>query len=168
MRVGAFVVADAEDSDATLRQIEAADEVLDPVGIQDHPYQPRFLETWTLLTFAAARRRSIQLVAGVVAATGHAGQSVGHAGVPAASVRPPQRLTVGEHLERAEEAVRQAHRANATPIRLPIGYRPYAPRAASGFSGRRPIAPRYFRAEEPSVGLERRAAANVTRSPEPG
>jgi alkanesulfonate monooxygenase SsuD/methylene tetrahydromethanopterin reductase-like flavin-dependent oxidoreductase (luciferase family) len=66
MRVGAFVVPDAADPAATVRQIEAADAAgLDVVGIQDHPYQPRFFDTWTLLAFAAARTRSIQLVTGV-------------------------------------------------------------------------------------------------------
>jgi alkanesulfonate monooxygenase SsuD/methylene tetrahydromethanopterin reductase-like flavin-dependent oxidoreductase (luciferase family) len=66
MRIGAFVVPDAADPAATVRQIEAADAAgLDVVGIQDHPYQPRFLETWTLLAFAAARTHSVQLVTGV-------------------------------------------------------------------------------------------------------
>ncbi|WP_022927247.1 LLM class flavin-dependent oxidoreductase [Patulibacter americanus] len=66
MRVGAFIVPDAADPATTVRQIEAAEGAgLDLVGIQDHPYQPRFLETWTLLAFAAARTRSIQLVSGV-------------------------------------------------------------------------------------------------------
>ena len=35
---------------------------LDLVTIQDHPYQPRFFETWTLLTHLAAGTESIDFV----------------------------------------------------------------------------------------------------------
>jgi alkanesulfonate monooxygenase SsuD/methylene tetrahydromethanopterin reductase-like flavin-dependent oxidoreductase (luciferase family) len=38
-----------------------ADELgYDLVGIQDHPYQRRFFETWTLISFLAARTRQIR------------------------------------------------------------------------------------------------------------
>src|SRR3954462_5427354 len=61
--VGVFVVPDAADPAQTLAQIEAADAGgLDLVGIQDHPYQRRFLDTWTLLSYAAARTGRIRLV----------------------------------------------------------------------------------------------------------
>jgi alkanesulfonate monooxygenase SsuD/methylene tetrahydromethanopterin reductase-like flavin-dependent oxidoreductase (luciferase family) len=61
--VGVFVVPDATDPAHTLAQIEAADAGgLDLVGIQDHPYQRRFLDTWTLLSYAAARTARIRLV----------------------------------------------------------------------------------------------------------
>jgi len=57
------VVPDAADPAQTLAQIEAADAGgLDLVGIQDHPYQRRFLDTWTLLSYAAARTGRIRLV----------------------------------------------------------------------------------------------------------
>jgi alkanesulfonate monooxygenase SsuD/methylene tetrahydromethanopterin reductase-like flavin-dependent oxidoreductase (luciferase family) len=63
LRVGVFVVPDAADPEATVRQAVAADEAgLDVVGIQDHPYQRRFLDTWTLLSFVAARTRRVALV----------------------------------------------------------------------------------------------------------
>lgn len=39
---------------------------LDQVGIQDHPYQRRFLDTWTLLAYLAARTERIRLVPDVV------------------------------------------------------------------------------------------------------
>src|ERR1700750_2437410 len=53
--LGVFVTPDATDVQSTLAQIEAADEAgLDLVAIQDHPYQRRFLDTWTLLAYAAA------------------------------------------------------------------------------------------------------------------
>jgi alkanesulfonate monooxygenase SsuD/methylene tetrahydromethanopterin reductase-like flavin-dependent oxidoreductase (luciferase family) len=63
VQLGVFVVPDARDAERTLAQIAAADEVgLDLVGVQDHPYQRRFLDTWTLLAFAAARTSRVRLV----------------------------------------------------------------------------------------------------------
>lgn len=38
---------------------------LDLVSFQDHPYQPRFLDTWTLLTWSAAVTERIHLAANV-------------------------------------------------------------------------------------------------------
>ncbi|MDR0344531.1 MAG: LLM class flavin-dependent oxidoreductase [Nocardiopsaceae bacterium] len=39
---------------------------LDLVTFQDHPYQPRFLDTWTLLSYAAARTSRVRLAANVL------------------------------------------------------------------------------------------------------
>jgi len=39
---------------------------LDLVTFQDHPYQPAFLDTWTLLAFAASRTRRIHLSGNVI------------------------------------------------------------------------------------------------------
>ncbi|MEZ5121050.1 MAG: LLM class flavin-dependent oxidoreductase [Solirubrobacterales bacterium] len=67
LRVGVFVVPDATDPAGTLAQIVAADETgLDVVGVQDHPYQRRFFDTWTLLSFVAARTERVRLVPDVV------------------------------------------------------------------------------------------------------
>lgn len=38
---------------------------LDLATFQDHPYQPGFLDTWTLLSFVAARTSGIRLSANV-------------------------------------------------------------------------------------------------------
>jgi alkanesulfonate monooxygenase SsuD/methylene tetrahydromethanopterin reductase-like flavin-dependent oxidoreductase (luciferase family) len=66
-RIGIFVVPDATDPGATLEQIVAADGAgLDVVGIQDHPYQRRFFDTWTLLAYAAGRTSTVRLVPDVV------------------------------------------------------------------------------------------------------
>jgi alkanesulfonate monooxygenase SsuD/methylene tetrahydromethanopterin reductase-like flavin-dependent oxidoreductase (luciferase family) len=63
LSLGVFVRPDAADAAATLAQIRAADEAgLDVVGIQDHPYQRRFLDTWTLLAYAAAITTRVTLV----------------------------------------------------------------------------------------------------------
>jgi alkanesulfonate monooxygenase SsuD/methylene tetrahydromethanopterin reductase-like flavin-dependent oxidoreductase (luciferase family) len=63
LRVGVFVVPDATDPQRTLAQVVAADQAgLDLVGIQDHPYQRRFFDTWTLLSFVAARTKRVRLL----------------------------------------------------------------------------------------------------------
>jgi alkanesulfonate monooxygenase SsuD/methylene tetrahydromethanopterin reductase-like flavin-dependent oxidoreductase (luciferase family) len=67
LRVGVFIVPGGEDPAATVEQITTADRAgLDLVGVQDHPYQRRFLDTWTLLSYAAARTERITLVPDVI------------------------------------------------------------------------------------------------------
>lgn len=67
VRLGVFVVPDAGDPDATVETIVAADRAgLDLVGVQDHPYQRRFLDTWTLLSYAAGMTERVRLVPDVV------------------------------------------------------------------------------------------------------
>src|SRR3954464_3805697 len=67
LRVGIFVVPDATDPERTVEQVLAADRAgLDVVGVQDHPYQRRFFDTWTLLSYAAARTEQVRLVPDVV------------------------------------------------------------------------------------------------------
>jgi alkanesulfonate monooxygenase SsuD/methylene tetrahydromethanopterin reductase-like flavin-dependent oxidoreductase (luciferase family) len=66
LALGVFVVPDAQHASRTLAQILAADETgLDLAGIQDHPYQRRFFETWTLVSFAAARTSRLRFVTDV-------------------------------------------------------------------------------------------------------
>jgi alkanesulfonate monooxygenase SsuD/methylene tetrahydromethanopterin reductase-like flavin-dependent oxidoreductase (luciferase family) len=60
VELGAFVVPD--DPERVLEQVLAAERGgLDLVGIQDHPYQRRFLDTFSLLAFLAARTERIRL-----------------------------------------------------------------------------------------------------------
>jgi len=67
VQLGIFVVPDATDPDATIEQILAADRSgLDLVGVQDHPYQRRFFDTWTLLAYAAGRTERVRLVPDVL------------------------------------------------------------------------------------------------------
>ena len=67
VELGVFVVPDATDVERTLEQIRLADELgLDVVGIQDHPYQRRFFDTWTLIAWAAARTSRLRFVPDVV------------------------------------------------------------------------------------------------------
>ena len=54
--LGAFVVPQADDLEGVLMQVQAAEEGgLDLIGIQDHPYQRRFLDTFALIPYLAAR-----------------------------------------------------------------------------------------------------------------
>jgi alkanesulfonate monooxygenase SsuD/methylene tetrahydromethanopterin reductase-like flavin-dependent oxidoreductase (luciferase family) len=67
LKLGIFVVPDATDPDTTLETILAADRAgLDLVGVQDHPYQRRFFDTWTLLSYVAARTERLRLVPDVI------------------------------------------------------------------------------------------------------
>jgi alkanesulfonate monooxygenase SsuD/methylene tetrahydromethanopterin reductase-like flavin-dependent oxidoreductase (luciferase family) len=67
VQLGVFVVPDGQDPERTLAQIDAADATgLDVVGVQDHPYQRRFFDTWTLLSYAAARTERVRLVPDVI------------------------------------------------------------------------------------------------------
>lgn len=67
IRLGIFAVPDATDPDATLEQIRAADRSgLDFVAVQDHPYQWRFFDTWTLLAYAAGRTDRVRFLPDVL------------------------------------------------------------------------------------------------------
>jgi alkanesulfonate monooxygenase SsuD/methylene tetrahydromethanopterin reductase-like flavin-dependent oxidoreductase (luciferase family) len=58
---GIFPVPNAEQAGEILEHVLAAERAgLDLVGIQDHPYQRRFLDTWSLIPFLAARTERIR------------------------------------------------------------------------------------------------------------
>lgn len=64
---GIFLVPDADDAEGVLQAATLAEEVgLDVIGIQDHPYQPRYLDTWTLLSYLAARTERVTLLPDVI------------------------------------------------------------------------------------------------------
>lgn len=59
---GVFPVPEAEKADLVVEQVLLADRLgLDLAGIQDHPYQRRHLDTWTLLAYLAGRTERIRL-----------------------------------------------------------------------------------------------------------
>jgi alkanesulfonate monooxygenase SsuD/methylene tetrahydromethanopterin reductase-like flavin-dependent oxidoreductase (luciferase family) len=63
IELGVFVVPDAADGARVLEQVRLADELgLDVIGVQDHPYQQQFLDTWTLLAVLGARTSRVRLV----------------------------------------------------------------------------------------------------------
>src|SRR3954453_4303325 len=56
VRFGIFPSPRADSSQETLQMAWVADEAgFDLVGIQDHPYQGRFLDTWALMAFVLAK-----------------------------------------------------------------------------------------------------------------
>jgi len=62
VELGAFVVPSAEDPEALLEQVLTVERSgLELVGIQDHPYQRRFFDTFALLAFLAARTERVTL-----------------------------------------------------------------------------------------------------------
>jgi alkanesulfonate monooxygenase SsuD/methylene tetrahydromethanopterin reductase-like flavin-dependent oxidoreductase (luciferase family) len=67
LRFGAFITPNARQADEVVSlAVRAEDQGLDLVTFQDHPYQPRFLDAWTLLSFVAARTSRIRLAANVL------------------------------------------------------------------------------------------------------
>ncbi len=64
---GISVVPEWQSQSEILEMVNIADESgLDVVGIQDHPYQWRFYDTWTLLAFLAARTSQVRFFPNVV------------------------------------------------------------------------------------------------------
>src|SRR5450755_2492132 len=67
LKLGIFVVPDATNAASTVAQIlEAERSGLDMVGVQDHPYQWRFFDTWTLLAYVEGRTERVRLVPDVL------------------------------------------------------------------------------------------------------
>jgi alkanesulfonate monooxygenase SsuD/methylene tetrahydromethanopterin reductase-like flavin-dependent oxidoreductase (luciferase family) len=65
--LGIFLVPGAENHESTVAQAIAAEEAgLDYVAVQDHPYQRRFLDTWTFLAYVAGRTERIRLLPDVL------------------------------------------------------------------------------------------------------
>jgi alkanesulfonate monooxygenase SsuD/methylene tetrahydromethanopterin reductase-like flavin-dependent oxidoreductase (luciferase family) len=59
---GVFPVPEADRQDEVVEQVLLADRLgLDLVGIQDHPYQRRYLDAWMLLAYLAGRTERITL-----------------------------------------------------------------------------------------------------------
>ncbi len=60
---GYFLTPDAGQSETVVQLAAFADSLgLDILGVQDHPYQPRFLDMWTFLSVVAAETEHIRLV----------------------------------------------------------------------------------------------------------
>lgn len=64
---GTFVTPSVKDAQNVLDLAVTADRAgLDLVTFQDHPYQPALLDTWTLLSFAAARTQRVRFSGNVL------------------------------------------------------------------------------------------------------
>jgi alkanesulfonate monooxygenase SsuD/methylene tetrahydromethanopterin reductase-like flavin-dependent oxidoreductase (luciferase family) len=63
IKLGIFAVPDATAPRSTVERMLAADRSgLDLIGVQDHPYQGRFFDTWTLLAYVAGQTERVRLV----------------------------------------------------------------------------------------------------------
>jgi hypothetical protein len=67
LQFGVFITPAAQNAETVVSLATLADRVgLDLVSFQDHPYQARFLDTWTLLSFVAARTSRVRIAANVL------------------------------------------------------------------------------------------------------
>ena len=63
---GTFVTPSSRDAEGVIALAQLAEQAgLDLVTFQDHPYQPAFLDTWTLLSYVAARTTTVRLAPNV-------------------------------------------------------------------------------------------------------
>lgn len=63
---GTFITPTADAAEHVVELAEVTDRCgLDLVTMQDHPYQPRFLDSWTLLSVIAGRTRDVRLALNV-------------------------------------------------------------------------------------------------------
>src|SRR5918911_1007888 len=63
---GTFVTPASRDPEGVVALSQLAEQCgLDLVTFQDHPYQPAFLDTWTLLSYVAARTTTVRLAPNV-------------------------------------------------------------------------------------------------------
>jgi alkanesulfonate monooxygenase SsuD/methylene tetrahydromethanopterin reductase-like flavin-dependent oxidoreductase (luciferase family) len=67
VKFGVFITPDATRPEHQLELAALADELaFDLIGVQDHPYQRRFVDTWTLLTAMAMRTKRIHFFPDVI------------------------------------------------------------------------------------------------------
>ena len=67
LRFGSFITPRSEQPERVVALAKLAEDAgLDLVTFQDHPYQPAFLDTWTLLTWVAAETSAIHLSGNVL------------------------------------------------------------------------------------------------------
>jgi alkanesulfonate monooxygenase SsuD/methylene tetrahydromethanopterin reductase-like flavin-dependent oxidoreductase (luciferase family) len=67
LELGVFITPASQDAAEVVALATLADRAgLDLVTFQDHPYQARFLDAWTLLSFVAARTSRVRLSANVL------------------------------------------------------------------------------------------------------
>ena len=66
LRFGTFVTPSSRNPEAVVALARLAEQAgLDLVTFQDHPYQPAFLDTWTLLSYVAAATTTVRLAPNV-------------------------------------------------------------------------------------------------------
>jgi FAD/FMN-containing dehydrogenase len=67
LRFGTFIQPSSQQPDLTVSLAQRSEQLgYDLVTFQDHPYQPAYLDTWTLLTWVAARTERIAIASNVL------------------------------------------------------------------------------------------------------
>jgi alkanesulfonate monooxygenase SsuD/methylene tetrahydromethanopterin reductase-like flavin-dependent oxidoreductase (luciferase family) len=67
LRFGPFITPVSDSPQAPVESARLSEELgFDLATFQDHPYQPRFLDTWTLISWVAGRTRRIHIAANVL------------------------------------------------------------------------------------------------------
>lgn len=67
LEFGAFLAPTSQDPSHVLNLAQLTESAgLDLVTFQDHPYQPAFLDTWTLLSYVASRTETVRLAGNVL------------------------------------------------------------------------------------------------------
>ncbi|MFI5706253.1 LLM class flavin-dependent oxidoreductase [Kribbella sp. NPDC051620] len=113
---GTFLTPDVENAERVIALAQLTEQVgLDLVTVQDHPYQPRLLDAWTLLSVIAAHTQSVSV------STNVANLPLRHPVVLARSVATLDRITGGRvELGLGAGGFLEAVAANAGP-RLTAG-----------------------------------------------
>ena len=67
LRFGTFIQPSSQQPELTVALAQLSEQLgYDLVTFQDHPYQPAFLDTWTLMTWVAARTERIHIASNVL------------------------------------------------------------------------------------------------------
>ena len=67
LQFGTFITPVNDPPEAAVERAELSERLgFDLVTFQDHPYQPGFLDTWTLMSWVAARTERIHIAANVL------------------------------------------------------------------------------------------------------
>lgn len=126
LQFGTFITPTASPAQQAVELAVLSEQVgLDLVTFQDHPYQPRFYDTWTLISYVASKTQSIHISANVtnlplrmpsiiarsvasldLLSNGRIELGIGAGGFWDAIVAMGgRRLTAGESIEALEEAI---------------------------------------------------------------
>ena len=67
LQFGVFITPSADLLDNSYALADLADESLNIIAIQDHPYQRRFLDAWAFMSTLLARTSRVRMIPGFVA-----------------------------------------------------------------------------------------------------
>jgi len=62
LQFGVFITPSSTQLDNSYALAELADQALEFIGVQDHPYQPRFLDAWAFMSMLLLRTKKVRVV----------------------------------------------------------------------------------------------------------